>query len=183
MFMWQRPSADLAVCSAPASFPTTPARFRLLSWLCAYGTVDRIGVEGTGRYGARARSIPQRARNVGGRGFRAESAPRSSSWQERHHRCDRQCSSGDRRRGPPVAKSHDGAVETLPNAERRAAQRNQDPHCCIEPAAQPRRDRSQNLRERLRALSRRNLHDVRSVSRARRRRPSGAITCVKLRGN
>ncbi|WP_312867626.1 IS110 family transposase [Amycolatopsis pithecellobii] len=36
-----------------ASFPTTAAGYRdLLSWLRRYGTIDRIGVEGTGSYGA-----------------------------------------------------------------------------------------------------------------------------------
>jgi transposase len=35
------------------SFPTTPAGYHALSlWLCSFGTVDRVGVEGTGTYGA-----------------------------------------------------------------------------------------------------------------------------------
>jgi transposase len=35
------------------SFPTTPAGYHALSlWLCSFGTVERVGVEGTGTYGA-----------------------------------------------------------------------------------------------------------------------------------
>ena len=35
------------------SFPTTPAGYRhALAWLRGFGTVERIGVEGTGTYGA-----------------------------------------------------------------------------------------------------------------------------------
>ncbi|MCA1693446.1 MAG: IS110 family transposase, partial [Actinobacteria bacterium] len=34
-------------------FPTTPAGYRqLLGWLASFGTVMRVGVEGTGSYGA-----------------------------------------------------------------------------------------------------------------------------------
>ena len=36
-----------------AEFPTTPAGYRaLLTWLAGFGTVERIGVEGTGAWGA-----------------------------------------------------------------------------------------------------------------------------------
>jgi transposase len=35
------------------SFPTTPAGFVALhDWLCAFGSVARVGIEGTGAYGA-----------------------------------------------------------------------------------------------------------------------------------
>jgi transposase len=35
------------------SFPTTPAGYHALSgWLGSFGRVDRVGVEGTGTYGA-----------------------------------------------------------------------------------------------------------------------------------
>jgi transposase len=35
------------------SFPTTPVGFgQLHEWLCAFGPIDRVGVEGTGAYGA-----------------------------------------------------------------------------------------------------------------------------------
>ena len=35
------------------SFPTTPAGYTALtSWLTSFGTVDRVGIEGTGSYGA-----------------------------------------------------------------------------------------------------------------------------------
>ena len=38
---------------ATASFPTTAAGYRqLLTWLRAHGPIDRVGVEGTGSYGA-----------------------------------------------------------------------------------------------------------------------------------
>jgi len=34
-------------------FPTTPTGYRaLLSWLCGHGSLERVGVEGTGTYGA-----------------------------------------------------------------------------------------------------------------------------------
>ena len=37
------------------SFPTTPAGYHALaSWLGAFGPIDRVGVEGTGTYGAGA---------------------------------------------------------------------------------------------------------------------------------
>lgn len=166
-----------------AGFPTTPAGFRrLLSWLRAYGTVDRIGVEGTGSYGVRARSIPQRARNVGGRGFRDESAARSSSWQERHHRCDRQCPSGDRRRGPRSSEVTLRRGRDPSNAESRAARRNQDPHCCIEPAAQPRRDRSRDPAGTIARIITPELHATCVAFRVRDDDDSlAAITCVSLR--
>ncbi|RZU72867.1 transposase [Micromonospora kangleipakensis] len=38
---------------ADRSFPTTPAGYRqLLAWLRSFGRVERVGVEGTGAYGA-----------------------------------------------------------------------------------------------------------------------------------
>src|SRR5258705_7618849 len=42
------------------SFATTPAGYaQLHGWLSAFGPVDRVGVEGTGAYGARlARPLP-----------------------------------------------------------------------------------------------------------------------------
>ena len=43
------------------SFPTTPAGYReLRRWLAGFGTVERVGVEGTGTYGAGlARHLPR----------------------------------------------------------------------------------------------------------------------------
>ena len=36
-----------------AEFPTTPAGFRrLVAWLRGFGRLERVGVEGTGSYGA-----------------------------------------------------------------------------------------------------------------------------------
>src|SRR3954452_12928780 len=44
-----RNGAELGV----ARFPTTPAGYRrLLAWLEGFGTVERVGVEGTGTWGA-----------------------------------------------------------------------------------------------------------------------------------
>jgi len=38
---------------ADAEFPATPAGYRhLLEWLAAHGRLERVGVEGTGAYGA-----------------------------------------------------------------------------------------------------------------------------------
>ncbi len=35
------------------SFPTTPAGYTALTnWLCSFGSVQRVGIEGTGSYGA-----------------------------------------------------------------------------------------------------------------------------------
>ncbi len=45
------------------SFPTTPAGYvELAGWLAGFGSVDRVGVEGTGAYGAGV------ARHLRGRG-------------------------------------------------------------------------------------------------------------------
>ena len=52
-----------AGCSAPASFPTTPAGYRQLwRWLRAHGDVVAVGVEGTGSWGAGSGPLPHRRR-------------------------------------------------------------------------------------------------------------------------
>ena len=43
---------ELGAVLGTRGFPTTPAGYRqLLGWVRTHGTVDRIGVEGTGSYG------------------------------------------------------------------------------------------------------------------------------------
>ena len=52
-----------------ASFPTTPAGYRrLLSWMRQHGVVVRVGVEGTGSWGAGPGPLPDRRRRRGRRG-------------------------------------------------------------------------------------------------------------------
>ena len=44
------------------SFPATTAGFaQLHDWLCAFGPIARVGVEGTGAYGAGSPAISNRA--------------------------------------------------------------------------------------------------------------------------
>ena len=41
------------------SFPTTADGHRLLgSWMAGFGTIERVGIEGTGAYGAGPRTVP-----------------------------------------------------------------------------------------------------------------------------
>jgi len=52
-------------------FPTTPAGYRaLLNWLQGYGHLERVGVEGTGTYGALQSdsAVAGRRRDRGGGG-------------------------------------------------------------------------------------------------------------------
>ena len=77
------------------SFATTPAGLRELhGWLAGFGTVDRVGVEGTGAYGAGlARYL--RGRGSGGdRGRSSEPAGASPQRQVRRARRDRSGAGG-----------------------------------------------------------------------------------------
>ncbi len=97
-----------------AEFPTTAAGYRrLLAWMCGFGELDRIGVEGTGTYGVSL-----------ARHLRAEQVTvvevMRPNWQvrRRHGKTDvvdaiaaaRAVLSGEANAAP---KTHDGPVEAL----------------------------------------------------------------------
>ena len=51
------------------SFPTTTAGFaELHAWLCRFGSLERVGVEGTGAYGAGLARFLRACRRGGDRG-------------------------------------------------------------------------------------------------------------------
>jgi transposase len=97
-----------------ASFPTTVAGYRrLLAWLRSFGTVGRVGVEGTGSYGAAL------ARHLTGEGISVIEVSRPNRQvRRRHGKTDvvdaiaaaRAVMSGEATATP---KTHDGAVESL----------------------------------------------------------------------
>ncbi|MGH3626879.1 MAG: IS110 family transposase [Sciscionella sp.] len=97
-----------------ASFPTTGAGYRrLLSWLSGYGRIERVGVEGTGSYGA-ALARHLRAQQV----TVVEVSCPNRQVRRRHGKSDvvdaiaaaRAVLAGEATATP---KSHDGAVEAL----------------------------------------------------------------------
>lgn len=97
-----------------ASFPTTPAGHRALArWLASFGPVDRVGVEGTGSYGASlARHLAQAGHQV------LEVSRPNRQVRRRHGKTDvvdaiaaaRAVLSGEASAAP---KTHDGPVEAL----------------------------------------------------------------------
>jgi transposase len=99
---------------ATASFPTTTAGYRkLLAWLRSFGTVGRVGVEGTGSYGAAL------ARHLTIEGVEVSEVSRPNRQvRRRHGKTDvvdaiaaaRAVMSGEASATP---KTHDGAVESL----------------------------------------------------------------------
>lgn len=99
---------------ATASFPTTTAGYRqLLAWLRTHGPVERVGVEGTGSYGAAL------ARHLTAEGVRVIEVLRPNRQvRRRQGKSDvidaiaaaRAVLSGEATATP---KSHDGAVEAL----------------------------------------------------------------------
>jgi transposase len=99
---------------ATASFPTTTAGYRqLLAWLRSFGTLGRVGVEGTGSYGAAL------ARHLTAEGVEVIEVSRPNRQvRRRHGKTDvvdaiaaaRAVMSGEATATP---KTHDGAVESL----------------------------------------------------------------------
>jgi len=99
---------------ATASFPTTTAGYRrLLAWLRSFGTVGRVGVEGTGSYGAAL------ARHLTAEGISVIEVSRPNRQVRRRHgktdvidaiAAGRAVMSGEATATP---KTHDGAVESL----------------------------------------------------------------------
>ena len=96
------------------SFATTPGGYReLCSWLATFGTVDRVGVEGTGAYGAGL------ARHLRGRGVVVIEVDRPNRQERRRNgksdeldaiEAARAALSG---RASGIAKSADGDVEAI----------------------------------------------------------------------
>ena len=96
------------------SFPTTTAGFEgLLRWLCGFGVVVRVGVEGTGAYGAGL------ARHLRAQGVEVLEVDRPNRQARRRHgksdvvdavEAARAAVSG---RAAGIAKSGDGAVEAM----------------------------------------------------------------------
>ncbi len=72
------------------SLPTTVAGYRQpLAWLQSFGSLDRVGVEGTGSYGAAlARHLTRAKRHRGG-GRAAQPPAPPSPGQDRCCRCHR----------------------------------------------------------------------------------------------
>ena len=97
------------------SFPTTTAGFaELHAWLAAFGTLDRVGVEGTGAYGAGLARFLRDAGVIGDRGRSAESSGPPRPRQVRQHRRRRGGTSGAvSGRAAAVAKTADGNVEAI----------------------------------------------------------------------
>src|SRR6266576_1814607 len=96
------------------SFPTTPAGYaQLHGWLSAFGPVDRVGVEGTGAYGAGL------ARHLRGQGLVVIEVDRPNRQERRRNgksdeldaiEAARAALSG---RASGIAKSADGDVEAI----------------------------------------------------------------------
>jgi transposase len=125
------------------SFATTPSGYGALAgWLAAFGTVDRVGVEGTGAYGAGL------ARHLRGQGVLVIEVDRPNRQERRRNgksdeldaiEAARAALSG---RASGIAKSADGDVEAIRAllvARRSGPQR---PHQVLESDPPPRLHRS-----------------------------------------
>ena len=74
------------------SFPTTPAGYRSLAdWMSGFGPLHRVGVEGTGAYGA---GLARYLRQLWGRGDRGRPGQSSSPSRARQVRSRRRGGSG-----------------------------------------------------------------------------------------
>ncbi len=140
------------------TFPTTPAGYRqLLAWLRSFGPLDRVGVEGTGSYGAAL------ARHLAREGVAVVEVGRPNRQvRRRHGKTDvidaiaaaRAVLSGEASATP---KTHDGPVEALRalkmlqrSANKARTQALNQLHALVLTAPD-------DLRERLRGLSTREL--------------------------
>jgi hypothetical protein len=147
---WRRHHLDIHVAAAldhlggvlgTANFPTTSTGYvELLKWLRQHGRVDRVGVEGTGSYGSGL------AQHLQAHGVTVvEVSRRSRQVRRRHGKSDvidaiaaaRAVLAGE---ATSVPKSHDGSVEALRTLK--LLQRKQGSRGRVEPAPQPRRDRT-----------------------------------------
>ena len=90
MCMSRRRWTRTAGCWVLRSFPTTPAGYHTLAgWLDSLGTLERVGVEGTGTYGAGLARHLRNVRYLGHRGRSPQSAGASSQREVRRARRDR----------------------------------------------------------------------------------------------
>jgi len=97
-----------------AGFPTTPRGYRqLLAWLRSFGDLRRVGIEGTGSYGAGlTRSLRSASVEV------VEVNRPNRQWRRRHGKSDPADAEAAARaalagQGAGVPKSQDGAVEAI----------------------------------------------------------------------
>ncbi len=140
------------------SFPTTPAGYRgLLAWLRRHGRVDKVGVEGTGSYGsALARFL------TGVRIEVIEVARPNRQVRRRFGKTDvidaiaaaRAVQSGE---ATGVPKSHDGPVEALRTLKALQRSGNKARTQALNQVHQLLVTAPEDLRSRLRSLSRRDL--------------------------
>ena len=97
-------------------FPATAAGYRaLLAWLRSFGTVVKVGVEGTGTYGAGLARYLAGERDRGGRGRPARPQDPPGQGQVRPDRRDR------RRPGRPVRAGRAACRRPAPARSRRSA--------------------------------------------------------------
>jgi transposase len=167
---------------ATMSFPTTAAGYRrLLRWLRGFGALERVGVEGTGSYGAAL------ARYLTAQGVTVVEVNRPNRQVRRQHGKDdvvdaiaaaRAVLSGEAMATP---KSHDGAVEALRalrlvhNSARKARTQALNQLQALLVTA------PDELRTRLRGLSRRQLLAACSTFRPGDSDDPTAITRLALR--
>ena len=124
------------------SFPTTPGGYRqLLGWLRSFGQLDRVGVEGTGSYGAAL------ARHLTTQGIAVIEVSRPNRQvRRRHGKTDvvdaiAAARAVLSREASATPKAHDGPVEAMRALKDAAAQRKQVPHPGAQPAPSSRADR------------------------------------------
>ena len=140
------------------SFPTTPAGYRrLLAWLRRYGRIDKVGVEGTGSYGSAL------ARFLAGSGLEViEVARPNRQVRRRFGKTDvidaiaaaRAVQSGE---AAGVPKSHDGPVEALRTLKAVQRSGNKARTQALNQIHQLLVTAPEDLRSRLRTLSRKDL--------------------------
>jgi len=140
------------------SFPTTPAGYRrLLAWLRRHGRVDKVGVEGTGSYGSAL------ARQLTGAGLEViEVARPNRQVRRRFGKTDvidaiaaaRAVESGE---ATGVPKSHDGPVEALRTLKALQRSGNKARTQAMNQIHQLLVTAPEELRTRLRPLSRKDL--------------------------
>lgn len=151
-----------------ASFPTTAAGYaQLLGWLEDHGTIEQVGVEGTGSYGA---GLTQYLRSRGV--FVVEVSRPNRQVRRRHGKSDvidaiaaaRAVQAGDAR---AVPKTHNGAVEALRALKLVQRSANKARVVALNQLHNLVVTAPDNIRARLRHLARRDLLAVCSAFRVR----------------
>lgn len=140
------------------SFPTTPAGYRrLLAWLRRHGRIDKVGVEGTGSYGSAL------ARFLTGTGLEVIEVARPNRQVRRQFgktgvidaiAAARAVQSGE---AAGVPKSHDGPVEALRTLKAVQRSGNKARTQALNQIHQLLVTAPEDLRSRLRTLSRKDL--------------------------